>query len=146
MSNDTQTELEKLRAEHEQLLKDLKQLADNWHHDRTHPNEVNPDLSHEVVPSSIETIMFVSFAAELDRTAKTEKEKTMAYLARQIAVYIYTLHAINSAMGYLLGTFTGDWGEDHPRKTHRDRPNYGERWTSKLGLNIDTRLNRKKNK
>ena len=144
MNNDTQAELEKLRAEHEQLLKDLKELTDNWDHDRTHLNEVNPELSHEVFPPSIETIMFVSFAGELDRTAKTKKQKTMAYLARQIAVYIYTLHEINSTMSYLLGTFTGDWGKDHPRKTHKDRPNYGERWTSRLGLNIDTRLNKKK--
>ena len=144
MNNDTQAELEKLRAEHEQLLKDLKELTDNWDHDRRYLDWVNPELSSELLPWTIENLMFVSIAGELERTAKTEEEKRTAYVARQIAVYIYTLHEINSAMSYLLGTFTGEWGKDHPRKTHKDRPNYGERWTSRLGLNIDTRLNKKK--
>jgi hypothetical protein len=146
MNNDTQTELEKLRAEHDQLLKDLKQLADNWNHDRRHPNWVNAELSEESLPWTLENLMFVSFAGELDRTAKTEEEKRTAYVARQIAVYIYTLHEINSQMGYLLGTFTGEWGNAHPRKTHRDKADYGKPWTSKLGLNIDTRLDKKKKK
>lgn len=143
MNNDTQAELEKLRAEHEQLLKDLKELTDNWDHDRRYLDSVNPELSSELLPWTIENLMFVSIAGELERTAKTKEEKTTAYVARQIAVYIYTLHEINSAMSYLLGTFVGQWGKDCPRKTHKDRPNYGERWTSRLGLNIDTRLNKK---
>jgi hypothetical protein len=143
MNNDTQAELEKVRAEHEQLLKDLKELTDNWDHDRRYLDWVNPELSSELLPWTIENLMFVSIAGELERTAKTEEEKRTAYVARQIAVYIYTLHEINSAMSYLLGTFVGHWGKDHPRKTHKDRPNYGERWTSRLGLNIDTRLNKK---
>jgi hypothetical protein len=142
MNNDTQKELEKLRAEHEQLLKDLKILRSNFFSDFTNPVRVNPELSWEAVPSSIENIAFVAFAGEAELNAKTEEEKVKAFLARQIAVYIHTQQRISEAMWYLLGTFTGSSGKDIPRTTHLNNENYGKTLTSRLGLKIDTRRNK----
>ena len=148
MTNDTQTELEALRAEHEQLLKDLKLLRFNFSSDYCEPGQVNPELSFEAVPSAIESIAFTNLAGEAERTAVTKEEKERAYLLRQVAVYIYTHGRIFSAMSYLLGTFTGEIedrdGNKIPRMTHLEREDYGKRYTSQLGLKIDTRRNKQK--
>lgn len=148
MTNDTQTELKALRAEHEQLLKDLELLHLNFSEDYCNPFRVNPELSHDAFPGAIQSVAFTNLAGEAERTAVTKEEKERAFLLRQVAVYIYTHWEIYSAMSYLLGTFTSK-GEDRngqkiTRMTHLARECYGKPFTSRLGLKIDTRRDKEK--